>query len=54
MCQQNDQPLVINTCNGFYCDGWIPSHFSAFPNQPAFWTEGTAITKQEDLVVSVM
>ncbi|CAK9879498.1 unnamed protein product [Sphagnum jensenii] len=36
MCQQNDAPSnIINTCNGYYCDGWKPK----FPNKPVFWTE---------------
>lgn len=39
MCKQDDQPSVINTCNGFYCDTWIPGHFSRFQDQPAMFTE---------------
>eukprot|EP01113_Clastostelium_recurvatum_P016377 TRINITY_DN1935_c0_g1_i2.p1 TRINITY_DN1935_c0_g1~~TRINITY_DN1935_c0_g1_i2.p1 ORF type:complete len:730 (-),score=170.45 TRINITY_DN1935_c0_g1_i2:65-2254(-) len=39
MCSQDDVTTVIDTCNGFYCDNWLPGHFSAFPNQPALWTE---------------
>ncbi|XP_024385672.1 beta-galactosidase 9 [Physcomitrium patens] len=36
MCQQPEAPqLVINTCNGFYCDGWRPNS----EDKPAFWTE---------------
>ncbi|KAJ3031126.1 hypothetical protein HDV00_008501 [Rhizophlyctis rosea] len=39
MCQQDDIPIVINTCNGFYCDNWISGHQKQFPNQPSFFTE---------------
>ena len=40
MCQQADAPTsVINTCNGFYCDNWLPGHFQSFPSEPAMWTE---------------
>ena len=39
MCQQNNEPAAINTCNGFYCDSWLASHWETFPNQPALWTE---------------
>jgi len=39
MCSQDDMPLAINTCNGFYCDDWLAGHFQKFPNQPALWTE---------------
>ncbi|KAK1309597.1 Beta-galactosidase 8 [Acorus calamus] len=36
MCQQADAPdPVINTCNGFYCDGFTPNS----PSKPAMWTE---------------
>ncbi|KAH9321651.1 hypothetical protein KI387_016290, partial [Taxus chinensis] len=36
MCQQEDAPnIVINTCNGFYCDRFTPE----FPNKPKMWTE---------------
>nr|XP_043634605.1 beta-galactosidase 8 [Erigeron canadensis] len=36
MCQQKDAPeSVINTCNGFYCDGFTPNS----KNKPAMWTE---------------
>ncbi|KAG0603309.1 hypothetical protein M758_10G083400 [Ceratodon purpureus] len=36
MCQQSQAPLsVINTCNGFYCDGWRPNS----DGKPALWTE---------------
>lgn len=36
MCQQNDAPdPMINTCNGFYCDGFVPNS----NNKPAMWTE---------------
>ncbi len=27
--------VQINTCNGYYCDGWKPKS----PNKPVFWTE---------------
>ncbi|KAJ3054650.1 hypothetical protein HK097_001206 [Rhizophlyctis rosea] len=39
MCQQDDIPIVINTCNGFYCDNWIEGHHKRFPDQPAMFTE---------------
>mmetsp|Transcript_5604 Transcript_5604/g.6116 ORF Transcript_5604/g.6116 Transcript_5604/m.6116 type:complete len:801 (-) Transcript_5604:197-2599(-) len=45
MCQQGEgvgsaPPAdIINTCNGYYCDNWIPTHQSAFPNQPHMFTE---------------
>ncbi|EFA80090.1 glycoside hydrolase family 35 protein [Heterostelium album PN500] len=39
MCSQDDIATVINTCNGFYCHDWIDVHWTAYPNQPAFWTE---------------
>lgn len=45
MCQQGEgkgtsPPAdIINTCNGFYCDSWIPSHAEAFENQPHMFTE---------------
>ncbi|KAJ3282381.1 Beta-galactosidase 8 [Borealophlyctis nickersoniae] len=39
MCQQDNVPTVINTCNGFYCDGWIARHRKRFPDQPAMFTE---------------
>lgn len=36
MCQQYDAPdPVINTCNSFYCDQFIPNS----ANKPKFWTE---------------
>ncbi|PWA55287.1 D-galactoside/L-rhamnose binding SUEL lectin domain-containing protein [Artemisia annua] len=36
MCQQSDAPAsVINTCNGFYCDGFTPNS----KNKPSMWTE---------------
>lgn len=36
MCQQYDAPdPVINTCNSFYCDQFIPNS----PGKPKFWTE---------------
>uniref|UniRef100_A0A7N0U170 Beta-galactosidase n=1 Tax=Kalanchoe fedtschenkoi TaxID=63787 RepID=A0A7N0U170_KALFE len=36
MCQQNDAPdPVINTCNSFYCDSFVPNS----PNKPKMWTE---------------
>ncbi|XP_047322873.1 beta-galactosidase 8-like [Impatiens glandulifera] len=36
MCQQSDAPdPIINTCNGFYCDGFTPNS----KNKPALWTE---------------
>ncbi|BBN02477.1 protein MpGH35.2 [Marchantia polymorpha subsp. ruderalis] len=36
MCQQGDAPLnVINTCNGYYCDGFTPNA----PGRPTMWTE---------------
>eukprot|EP01028_Stygiella_incarcerata_P003356 TRINITY_DN1663_c0_g1_i1.p1 TRINITY_DN1663_c0_g1~~TRINITY_DN1663_c0_g1_i1.p1 ORF type:complete len:750 (-),score=172.43 TRINITY_DN1663_c0_g1_i1:67-2250(-) len=39
MCEQDDIPQAINTCNGFYCDNWISDHVKTFPNQPSFFTE---------------
>jgi hypothetical protein len=43
MCQQSDAPAaIINTCNGFYCDNFLPGHFRDFPDQPAMWTENWA------------
>lgn len=36
MCKQDDAPdPVINTCNGFYCDNFVPNK----PNKPTMWTE---------------
>ncbi|KAF2300591.1 hypothetical protein GH714_014218 [Hevea brasiliensis] len=36
MCQQADAPdPIINTCNGFYCDQFIPNS----KNKPKMWTE---------------
>ncbi|VFR02469.1 unnamed protein product [Cuscuta campestris] len=36
MCKQEDAPdPVINTCNGFYCDAFIPNR----PYKPTIWTE---------------
>lgn len=36
MCQQPDAPdPVINTCNGFYCDGFTPNSYG----KPTIWTE---------------
>ncbi|KAI3925998.1 hypothetical protein MKW98_028134 [Papaver atlanticum] len=36
MCRQTDAPEnIIDTCNGFYCDGFRPNSY----NKPAFWTE---------------
>nr|AYP70305.1 beta-galactosidase 2 [Actinidia deliciosa] len=36
MCQQQEAPdPVINTCNGFYCDGFKPNS----PSKPTMWTE---------------
>ncbi|XAR60280.1 Beta-galactosidase [Bertholletia excelsa] len=36
MCQQYDAPdPVINTCNSFYCDQFMPNS----PNKPKMWTE---------------
>ncbi|XP_024542252.1 beta-galactosidase 8 isoform X1 [Selaginella moellendorffii] len=36
MCKQPDAPdYIINTCNGYYCDGWKPNS----RDKPAMWTE---------------
>ncbi|XP_044496487.1 beta-galactosidase 8-like [Mangifera indica] len=36
MCSQEDAPdPIINTCNGFYCDGFTPNS----PTKPIIWTE---------------
>ncbi|XP_047322408.1 beta-galactosidase 3-like [Impatiens glandulifera] len=36
MCKQDDAPdPIINTCNGFYCDTFIPNK----PYKPTMWTE---------------
>ncbi|XP_052201301.1 beta-galactosidase 3-like [Diospyros lotus] len=36
MCKEEDAPdPVINTCNGFYCDGFAPNK----PYKPTLWTE---------------
>ncbi|GAB2219906.1 hypothetical protein Droror1_Dr00007546 [Drosera rotundifolia] len=36
MCKEDDAPdPVINTCNGFYCDGFVPNK----PYKPMMWTE---------------
>ncbi|KAJ9555640.1 hypothetical protein OSB04_010254 [Centaurea solstitialis] len=36
MCQQKDAPdPMIDTCNGFYCDGYTPNA----KNKPTMWTE---------------
>ncbi|XP_057546722.1 beta-galactosidase 9 isoform X1 [Amaranthus tricolor] len=36
MCKQNDAPdFIINTCNGYYCDGFKPNS----NKKPIFWTE---------------
>eukprot|EP00026_Physarum_polycephalum_P003422 Phypoly_transcript_03433.p1 GENE.Phypoly_transcript_03433~~Phypoly_transcript_03433.p1 ORF type:complete len:668 (+),score=82.90 Phypoly_transcript_03433:402-2405(+) len=39
MCSQGDISTVINTCNGFYCEDFVPGHVKTFPNQPLMWTE---------------
>jgi len=45
MCQQGEgtgtapPAHIINTCNGYYCDNWIPQHAKEFPNQPHMFTE---------------
>ncbi|MCO5547441.1 hypothetical protein L7F22_000890 [Adiantum nelumboides] len=39
MCQQNDAPSsIINSCNGFYCDGFKPNS----NEKPVLWTEDWA------------
>ncbi|CAM6085259.1 unnamed protein product [Calypogeia fissa] len=39
MCQQKNAPGdIINTCNGFYCEDFIPNS----PTKPKFWTENWA------------
>ncbi|KAL8119871.1 hypothetical protein AgCh_017114 [Apium graveolens] len=39
MCQQKDAPsIVINTCNGWYCDDFTPNNASS----PKIWTENWA------------
>ncbi|KAK1377747.1 Beta-galactosidase [Heracleum sosnowskyi] len=36
MCKQEDTPdPIIDTCNGFYCEGFTPKK----PNKPKMWTE---------------
>ncbi|PKA57733.1 Beta-galactosidase 9 [Apostasia shenzhenica] len=36
MCKQTDAPeIVIDACNGFYCDGFEPNSYK----KPKFWTE---------------
>ncbi|KAA0049141.1 beta-galactosidase 9 isoform X1 [Cucumis melo var. makuwa] len=36
MCQQKDAPsTIINSCNGYYCDGFKANS----PSKPIFWTE---------------
>ncbi|KAK1554818.1 hypothetical protein Q3G72_017743 [Acer saccharum] len=36
MCKEDDAPdPMINTCNGFYCDGFSPNK----PYKPTMWTE---------------
>ncbi|KAK6930724.1 Glycoside hydrolase 35, catalytic domain [Dillenia turbinata] len=36
MCRQSDAPdVIINSCNGFYCDGFKPNSYG----KPALWTE---------------
>lgn len=61
MCKQDDAPYpIINTCNGFYCEGFKPNSV----DQPKMWTEnwtgwftefGGAIPNRpvEDLAFSV-
>jgi hypothetical protein len=39
MCMQGDIATVINTCNGFYCEDYVPGHVATYPNQPLMWTE---------------
>ncbi|EFA84140.1 glycoside hydrolase family 35 protein [Heterostelium album PN500] len=39
MCQQDDIPTVINTCNGYYCHEWINFHWNNFKDQPPLFTE---------------
>jgi hypothetical protein len=45
MCQQGEgrgrapAAEIVNTCNGYYCDDWIATHASEFPNQPHAFTE---------------
>ncbi|CAN8268131.1 unnamed protein product [Cochlearia groenlandica] len=36
MCKQDDAPYpIVNTCNGFYCEGFTPNS----KNEPKMWTE---------------
>ncbi|KAL2501334.1 Beta-galactosidase 12 [Forsythia ovata] len=36
MCKQDDVPAsIIDSCNGFYCEGFRPKN----PNKPKMWTE---------------
>lgn len=36
MCKQETAPdPIIDTCNGFYCEGFVPNK----PNKPKMWTE---------------
>jgi hypothetical protein len=39
VCQQGNQPSVIDACNGFYCDDWMDKRPAAVKNQPGFWIE---------------
>lgn len=38
VCQQDNVPGILNTCNGFYCDSWIGSS-RPYLDQPAMFTE---------------
>lgn len=38
MCVQDNVPQILNTCNGFYCDGWV-AHDRPYKNQPGMFTE---------------
>ncbi|KAI3661154.1 hypothetical protein MP638_005591 [Amoeboaphelidium occidentale] len=40
VCQQKlNVPVVINTCNGFYCHEWIERKVFPYSKQPAMFTE---------------
>eukprot|EP01137_Pigoraptor_chileana_P033368 Opistho-2@24128 len=61
MCQQEDAPApIVNTCNGFYCDGFRPSNKNAFnaftENWPGWfqlWSEPRPHRPSEDVAFSV-
>ncbi|KAK2645385.1 hypothetical protein Ddye_020580 [Dipteronia dyeriana] len=49
MCKQDDAPdPVINTCNGFYCENFIPNK----GYKPKIWTEAWIGCTMEELILA--